>query len=134
MKIGLSKGQSLDFRSPSFLVRYYAGARIDRSFPARRLSQLPGSPSFRKKFPSRRYKGTNLCCEMAMKIEEVQSTTKKQRIATHTHIKGLGLEVSPAKKHVGLIIQYLGGLFPSAVRLHSLKIRSLSVFCPYFFF
>lgn len=28
-----------------------------------------------------------------MKIEEVQSTTKKQRIATHTHIKGLGLEV-----------------------------------------
>jgi DNA helicase TIP49 (TBP-interacting protein) len=27
-----------------------------------------------------------------MNIEEVQSTTKKQRIATHTHIKGLGLE------------------------------------------
>ncbi|GMP98724.1 hypothetical protein CsSME_00046505 [Camellia sinensis var. sinensis] len=27
-----------------------------------------------------------------MKIEEVQSQTKKQRIATHTHIKGLGLE------------------------------------------
>jgi len=26
-----------------------------------------------------------------MKIEEVQSTTKTQRIATHTHIKGLGL-------------------------------------------
>nr|DAD34257.1 TPA_asm: hypothetical protein HUJ06_004897 [Nelumbo nucifera] len=29
-----------------------------------------------------------------MKIEEVQSTTKKQRIATHTHIKGLGLDSS----------------------------------------
>lgn len=28
-----------------------------------------------------------------MKIEEVQSTAKKQRIAAHTHIKGLGLEV-----------------------------------------
>mmetsp|Transcript_26223 Transcript_26223/g.42457 ORF Transcript_26223/g.42457 Transcript_26223/m.42457 type:complete len:459 (+) Transcript_26223:323-1699(+) len=27
-----------------------------------------------------------------MKIEEVKSTTKKQRIASHTHIKGLGLE------------------------------------------
>lgn len=27
----------------------------------------------------------------AMKIEEVQSTTKTQRIATHSHIKGLGL-------------------------------------------
>ena len=29
-----------------------------------------------------------------MRIEEVQSTTKKQRVATHTHIKGLGLRVS----------------------------------------
>jgi hypothetical protein len=28
-----------------------------------------------------------------MKIEEVQSTTKKQRVASHTHIKGLGLKV-----------------------------------------
>jgi hypothetical protein len=28
-----------------------------------------------------------------MRIEEVQSTSKKQRIATHTHIKGLGLDV-----------------------------------------
>ncbi|CAH8333365.1 unnamed protein product [Eruca vesicaria subsp. sativa] len=27
-----------------------------------------------------------------VKIEEIQSTTMKQRIATHTHIKGLGLE------------------------------------------
>ncbi|GMY04876.1 ruvB-like protein 1 [Fagus crenata] len=29
-----------------------------------------------------------------VRIEEVQSTTKKQRIATHTHIKGLGLEAN----------------------------------------
>jgi hypothetical protein len=28
-----------------------------------------------------------------MKIEEVQSTTKKQRVASHTHIKGLGIKV-----------------------------------------
>lgn len=27
-----------------------------------------------------------------MKIDEVTSTTKKQRVATHTHIKGLGLK------------------------------------------
>ena len=27
-----------------------------------------------------------------MKIEEVKSTTKTQRIAAHTHIKGLGLD------------------------------------------
>ena len=26
-----------------------------------------------------------------MRIEEVASTTKSQRVATHTHIKGLGL-------------------------------------------
>lgn len=28
---------------------------------------------------------------MALKIEEVTSISKSQRIATHTHIKGLGL-------------------------------------------
>jgi RuvB-like protein 1 len=37
-----------------------------------------------------------------MRIEEVQSASKKQRIATHTHIKALGLDVaaltSPARK------------------------------------
>jgi RuvB-like protein 1 (pontin 52) len=33
-----------------------------------------------------------------MKIEEVQSTTKKQRVASHTHIKGLGLKVKRAEK------------------------------------
>lgn len=27
-----------------------------------------------------------------MRIEEVASTTKSQRVATHTHIKGLGLQ------------------------------------------
>ena len=29
-----------------------------------------------------------------MKIEEVQSTTKKQRVATHTHIKVCGDQIS----------------------------------------
>ena len=27
-----------------------------------------------------------------MKIEEVKSTTKTQRIATHSHVKGLGVD------------------------------------------
>ena len=27
-----------------------------------------------------------------MKIEEVKSTTKAQRVASHTHVKGLGLD------------------------------------------
>ena len=30
-----------------------------------------------------------------MRIEEVESTTRAQRIATHTHIKGLGLGKEP---------------------------------------
>ncbi|KAK6153347.1 hypothetical protein DH2020_012986 [Rehmannia glutinosa] len=41
-----------------------------------------------------------------MKIEEVQSTTKKQRIATHTHIKGLGLEAS-AREAAGLVVDMI---------------------------
>ncbi|KAG8371334.1 hypothetical protein BUALT_Bualt13G0076900 [Buddleja alternifolia] len=36
--------------------------------------------------------GDHALKENKMKIEEVQSTTKKQRIATHTHIRGLGLQ------------------------------------------
>jgi hypothetical protein len=34
-----------------------------------------------------------------MKIEEVQSTTKTQRVAAHTHIKGLGLSESGQALH-----------------------------------
>ncbi|CAI0560619.1 unnamed protein product [Linum tenue] len=41
-----------------------------------------------------------------MKIEEVQSTAKKQRIATHTHIKGLGLE--PSGKAIPLASGFVG--------------------------
>uniref|UniRef100_K3WBQ4 RuvB-like helicase n=1 Tax=Globisporangium ultimum (strain ATCC 200006 / CBS 805.95 / DAOM BR144) TaxID=431595 RepID=K3WBQ4_GLOUD len=36
-----------------------------------------------------------------MKIEEVQSTTKTQRIASHTHIKGLGLDSDGAALPIG---------------------------------
>jgi len=39
-----------------------------------------------------------------MKIEEVKSTTKTQRIATHSHIKGLGLDEN------GIAIQSAAGL------------------------
>ncbi|PPD71274.1 hypothetical protein GOBAR_DD31836 [Gossypium barbadense] len=41
-----------------------------------------------------------------MKIEEVQSTAKKQRIATHTHIKGLGLD--PTGNAVPLAAGFVG--------------------------
>jgi RuvB-like protein 1 (pontin 52) len=39
-----------------------------------------------------------------MKIEEVKSTTKTQRIAAHTHVKGLGLNES------GIAIPIASGL------------------------
>lgn len=39
-----------------------------------------------------------------MKIEEVKSTTKTQRIAAHSHIKGLGLDEN------GYAIQNAAGL------------------------
>lgn len=39
-----------------------------------------------------------------MKIEEVKSTTKTQRIAAHTHVKGLGLNES------GVAIKIASGL------------------------
>ncbi|TMW64710.1 hypothetical protein Poli38472_011590 [Pythium oligandrum] len=36
-----------------------------------------------------------------MKIEEVQSTTKTQRIATHTHVKGIGLDADGVALPIG---------------------------------
>ena len=36
-----------------------------------------------------------------MKIEEVQSTTRQQRIAAHTHIKGLGLNAQGCALPIG---------------------------------
>lgn len=39
-----------------------------------------------------------------MKIEEVKSTTKTQRIATHSHVKGLGVDES------GVALQVAAGL------------------------
>ena len=36
-----------------------------------------------------------------MKIEEVKSTTKTQRIATHSHVKGLGLNEDGTAQNVG---------------------------------
>lgn len=36
-----------------------------------------------------------------MKIEEVKSTTKTQRIAAHTHVKGLGLSETGLANKIG---------------------------------
>lgn len=42
-----------------------------------------------------------------MKIEEVKSTTKTQRIASHSHVKGLGLDEAGYAKQIasGLVGQ-----------------------------
>lgn len=42
-----------------------------------------------------------------MKIEEVKSTVKTQRIAAHSHVKGLGLDESgvPLQMAAGLVGQ-----------------------------
>uniref|UniRef100_A0A8C3LCE2 RuvB-like helicase n=2 Tax=Chrysolophus pictus TaxID=9089 RepID=A0A8C3LCE2_CHRPC len=40
-----------------------------------------------------------------MKIEEVKSTSKTQRIAAHSHVKGLGLDESGTAKPAGLVGQ-----------------------------
>ena len=49
-------------------------------------------------------KNLNVLNFFKMKIEEVKSTTKTQRIATHSHIKGLGLDEN------GYAIQSAAGL------------------------
>lgn len=36
-----------------------------------------------------------------MKIEEVKSTVKTQRIAAHSHVKGLGLDENGVPLHIG---------------------------------
>lgn len=66
-----------------------------------------------------------------MKIEEVQSTTKKQRIATHTHIKGLGLEATGkaiplAAGFVGQVAaREAGGLVVDMIRQKKMAGRAL---------
>ena len=36
-----------------------------------------------------------------MKIEEIQSTTRRHRVAAHTHIKGLGLSPQGGAQQIG---------------------------------
>lgn len=53
----------------------------------------------------RRRKG--YCCYFMMRIEEVASTTKAQRVAAHSHVKGLGLDENgiPKESSQGLVGQ-----------------------------
>lgn len=58
-----------------------------------------------------------------MKIEEVKSTTKSQRISAHSHVKGLGLdgEQRAIRNACGLVGQEqareVGVLFTTSFRL-----------------
>ncbi|KAJ0083647.1 hypothetical protein Patl1_30360 [Pistacia atlantica] len=66
-----------------------------------------------------------------MKIEEVQSTAKKQRVASHTHIKGLGLEpngtaISLAAGFVGQVdAREAAGLVVDMIRQKKMAGRAL---------
>ncbi|GJN17232.1 hypothetical protein PR202_gb04283 [Eleusine coracana subsp. coracana] len=67
----------------------------------------------------------------AMRIEEVQSASKKQRIATHTHIKGLGLDangtaIGMASGFVGqATAREAGGLVVDMIRQKKMAGRAL---------
>ncbi|XP_002734660.1 ruvB-like 1 [Saccoglossus kowalevskii] len=66
-----------------------------------------------------------------MKIEEVQSTTKTQRIATHSHVKGLGLDESGAalQAAAGLVGQELareaGGVVVDLIKSKKMAGRAI---------
>ena len=55
------------------------------SWPEKNLREVTERETHHHSFDQHRH-------EPIMKIEEVESTTKTQRIAVHTHIKGLGLD------------------------------------------
>ena len=66
-----------------------------------------------------------------MRIEEVSSTTKTQRVATHTHIKGLGL--GPDGSALAMAAGFVGqeqareasGLVVEMIRLKKMAGRAL---------
>ena len=63
-----------------------------------------------------------------MKIEEVKSTTKTQRIATHSHIKGLGLDENgyAIQSAAGLVGQELAREVVAKFLEHSCRLKSIS--------
>lgn len=65
-----------------------------------------------------------------MKIEEVKSSAKAQRVSAHTHIKGLGLDEN------GTAIQSAAGLVgqEAAREVSSIFISLVSFFLSYFYF
>jgi hypothetical protein len=72
-------------------------ARVLSARPLRELTPSPASP-----LPP-----SSPASQLNDQIEEVKSTTKTQRVAVHTHIKGLGLDEKGAAKEIaaGLVGQ-----------------------------
>jgi len=65
-----------------------------------------------------------------MKIEEVKSTTKTLRIATHSHVKGLGLDESgyAHQSSAGLVGQELAREVRTKYTVeHRSKVRALKL-------
>lgn len=61
------------------------------------------------------------CISTKMKIEEVKSTTKSQRISAHSHVKGLGLDAEQRA------IRNAGGLVGQEQAREVCFIRSLGI-------
>ena len=64
-----------------------------------------------------------------MKIEEVKSTTKTQRIATHSHVKGLGLDENgfAIQSAAGLVGQELAREVRPNLYLRNIKSKNYNV-------
>uniref|UniRef100_A0A6I8P7L7 RuvB-like helicase n=1 Tax=Ornithorhynchus anatinus TaxID=9258 RepID=A0A6I8P7L7_ORNAN len=60
-----------------------------------------------------------------MKIEEVKSTTKTQRIASHSHVKGLGLDEAawPSRRRCDPWARGVYNLMERSSRYKSMKTR-----------
>lgn len=69
-----------------------------------------------------------------MKIEEVKSTTKAQRVAAHSHVKGLGLDEN------GMAIKVAAGLVgQTAARevrrnIRAVYLHNICIYFSYFLF
>ncbi len=80
-------------RAISFVCLFFCVYASVCSCEAVERENARGRERERENAREREREGARACVLNKMKIEEVQSTTKKQRVASHTHIKGLGLKV-----------------------------------------
>ena len=57
-----------------------------------KMKVIAGLLSYSRSAHTHAHRSYKVCDAPGLQIEEVRSTTKAQRIAAHTHVKGLGLD------------------------------------------